>query len=66
MDFGPSFAVGVAAGTDWFLTDRISTNLSLQGLLWRLPIPEGLSDTGSEEAEWTRNYGFSIGVAYHF
>src|SRR5690606_16112534 len=54
VDFGPSFAVGLAAGTDWFLTDRISTNLSLNGLLWRLPIPEGLSTTGSEEAEWTR------------
>ena len=66
VDFGPSFAVGVAAGTDWFLTDRISTNLSLRGLLWRIPIPEGLSDTGSEEAEWTRNYGVSIGAAYHF
>lgn len=66
VDFGPSFAVGVATGTDWFLTDRVSANLSLDGLLWRLPIPEGLSDTGSEESEWTRNYGFSIGVAYHF
>jgi hypothetical protein len=66
VDFGPSFAVGVAAGTDWFLTDRVSTNLSLRGLLWRLPIPEGLSSTGSEEAEWTRNYGVTIGVAYHF
>jgi hypothetical protein len=66
VDFGPSFAVGVAAGTDWFLTDRISTNLSLRGLLWRLPIPEGLSTTGSEEAEWTRNYGVTIGAAFHF
>lgn len=66
VDFGPSFAVGVAAGTDWFLTDRISTNLSLQGLLWRLPIPEGLSTTGSEESEWTRNFGVSIGAAFHF
>lgn len=66
VDFGPSFAVGVAAGTDWFLTDRISTNLSLNGLLWRLPIPEGLSTTGSEESEWTRNYGVTIGAAFHF
>lgn len=66
VDFGPSFAVGLAAGTDWFLTDRISTNLSLNGLLWRLPIPEGLSTTGSEEAEWTRNYGVTIGAAFHF
>jgi hypothetical protein len=66
VDFGPSFAVGVAAGTDWFLTDRLSTNLSLRGLLWRLPIPEGLSTTGAEEAEWTRNFGVSIGAAFHF
>lgn len=66
VDFGPSFAVGLAAGTDWFLTDRISTNLSLNGLLWRMPIPEGLSGTGSEESEWTRNFGVTIGAAFHF
>ena len=66
VDFGPAFAVGVAAGTDWFLTDRISANVSLNGLLWRLGIPEGLSTTGSDEAEWTRNYGFTVGAAFHF
>lgn len=66
VDFGPSFAVGMAAGTDWFLTDRISTNLALRGLVWRLPIPQGLSSTGSEETEWTRNYGVTIGAAFHF
>lgn len=66
VDFGPAFAGGVAVGTDWFLTDRISTNLSVQGLLWRLSIPEGLSSTGSEEAEWTRNAGITIGGAFHF
>lgn len=66
VDFGPSFAVGMATGTDWFLTDRMSVNLAATGLLWRLPIPEGLSDTGREEAEWTRNYGLTIGAAFHF
>ena len=66
VDFGPSFAVGVAAGTDWFLTDRVSVNLSLNGLLWRLSIPEGLSTTGREDSEWTRNYGATIGAAFHF
>ena len=66
VDFGPSFAVGVAAGTNWFLTDRISTELSVQGLLWRLSIPEGLSDTGEKESEWTRNFGVTIGGAFHF
>ncbi|HEX6924512.1 MAG TPA: hypothetical protein VF167_03755 [Longimicrobiaceae bacterium] len=66
VDFGPSFAVGVGTGTDWFLTDRLSINLGLQGLLWRLSIPEGLSSTGREDSEWTRNYGVTVGAAYHF
>jgi hypothetical protein len=66
VDFGPSFAVGVAAGTNWFLTDRISTEIAVQGLLWRLSIPEGLSDTGEKESEWTRNLGVTIGGAFHF
>jgi hypothetical protein len=66
VDFGPSFAVGASLGTDWFLTDRFSTEVAVQGLLWRLTVPEGLSSTGSEEAEWTRNFGVSIGGAFHF
>jgi hypothetical protein len=66
VDFGPAFAGGVGLGTDWFLTDRISTGISVQGLLWRLSVPEGLSDTGSKEAEWTRNFSLSIGGAFHF
>jgi hypothetical protein len=66
VDFGPSFAVGVSLGTDWFLTDRLSTEIAVQGLLWRLNVPEGLSSTGSEEAEWTKNLGVSIGGAFHF
>lgn len=66
VDFGPSFAVGVATGTEWFLSDRLSVNLSLKGLLWRLSIPEGLSTTGREDSEWTRNYGATIGAAFHF
>jgi len=66
VDFGPSFAVGVGTGTDWFLTDRLSINLGVQGLLWRLSIPEGLSSTGREDSEWTRNYGVTVGAAYHF
>lgn len=66
VDFGPSFAVGVSAGTDWFLTDRLSVELAVQGLLWRLNVPEGLSSTGSEEAEWTKNLGLTIGGSFHF
>lgn len=66
VDYGPAFAVGTAVGTDWFLTDRISVNLSGRGLLWRLTTPEGLTEDGREASEWTRNFGVSIGGAFHF
>lgn len=66
IDYGPTFAVGAALGTDWFLTDRISVNVAGRGLLWRLTVPEGLTSDGREDSEWTRNFGVTVGAAFHF
>lgn len=66
IDYGPSFAVGVGAGTDWFLTDRISLNLATRATFWRLKTPEGLGPDGREDTSWTPNIGVAIGAAYHF
>ena len=66
IDYGPAFAVGTAVGTDWFLTDRISVSLAGRGLLWRVTTPEGLTADGREDSEWTRNFGVTVGAAFHF
>lgn len=66
IDYGPSFALGVGAGTDWFLTDRISLNLAGRATFWRLTTPEGLGPDGRETTSWTPNLGVAIGAAYHF
>lgn len=66
VDYGPTFAVGTALGTDWFLTDRFSVNVAGRGLLWRLTVPEGLTSNGREDSEWTKNFGVTVGAAFHF
>lgn len=64
VEFGPALAVGLSAGTDWFLTERISLRGAARGYLWRLTVPEGL--IGREQSEWLRNFGGTLGVALHF
>lgn len=64
VEFGPAFAVGLSAGTDWFLTERISLRAAGQGYLWRMTLPEGL--VGREDSEWLRGLGGTLGVALHF
>jgi hypothetical protein len=64
--FGPSFAVGVGAGTDWFLTERLSLRLEVRDHIFRLSVPAGLRETGVAEAQWVNNIGFSIGTSLHF
>lgn len=61
---GPSFAVGASAGTDWFLTERISLRGVGRGYLWRFTTPEGFD--GVKHSDWLRNFGGTIGVAFHF
>lgn len=66
VDFGPAFAVGLGAGTDWFLTERLTLRLEVQDRVWRLTAPEGLSGTGTRESEWIHNFGVTLGSALYF
>ena len=64
IDFGPSFAVSASAGTDWFLTERLSIRAAARAHLWRFETPAGLA--GTERNEWLKNGGGILGVAFHF
>jgi hypothetical protein len=66
VSFGPSFAVGGSAGTDWFLTDRLSIGAAGRGYIWRFSTPATLAGTASAQTSWLRNFGGTIGVAVHF
>lgn len=66
VSFGPSFALGMGAGTDWFLTERFSLRAEVRNYLWRLSTPEGLTQTRTRAAEWTNNFGITFGAALHF
>jgi hypothetical protein len=61
--FGPSFAVGGMAGTDWFITDRLSIRASGRTVIWRLTTPAGFG--GVRETDWLPNFGLTIGPAFH-
>jgi hypothetical protein len=64
--FGPGFAVAGGLGSDFFLTEQFSLRADLRDHLWRLTYPGGLSGTGQREDEWTHNFSFTLGGAYHF
>ncbi len=67
FEFGPSIALGVGIGTEWFPSDRLSVRIDLTDRLWRLKIPQGfLLTPNASDAEWTHNFGVSIGGALHF
>ncbi len=65
VSFGPGFALGLNAGTEWFLSERFSLRGEASNHLWRLTVPEGLTQQG-RETQWTNNLGFSLGAALHF
>lgn len=65
--FGPSFAVGVNAGTDVFVTRSLSLRPELNGRLWRLTAPAGFRNRGQKDLrEWTSASSAGIGVVLHF
>lgn len=65
--FGPSFALGAAVGTDWFLSQRASVRLEANGRLWRMRTPAGLlSNRDADQREWNPVGGVSVGGAIHF
>lgn len=67
FEFGPTLAVGLRAGTDWYPTERISLNVELSDRLWKLETPLGFrSGQDAVGSEWKNNYGVTIGGAFHF
>jgi hypothetical protein len=66
VSFGPGFALGLNAGTDWFLTERFSIRAEAVDYLWRVTTPEGLSTAQSRRSQWTNNLGLTLGAALHF
>jgi hypothetical protein len=66
VSFGPGFALGLNAGTSWFLSERFSLRGEASNHLWRLTVPEGLTQQQRRESQWTNNLGISLGAALHF
>ncbi len=66
VEFGPGFAVGLGAGTDWFLTERLALRLEARDHLWRLETPAGLTRTQESDTQWTHNPGLTLGAALYF
>lgn len=67
FEFGPSFALGLGAGTDWFPTRRLSVRLEAMDHLWKIEAPtqiEALADANL--SEWKHNFSLSLGAAFHF
>lgn len=65
--FGPSFAVGLNAGTDVFITRSLSLRPELNGRLWRLTAPAGFRNRSQKELrEWQSASSAGIGVVLHF
>lgn len=63
---GPAFALGLNAGADWFLSERMSLRVEGRNYLWRLATPEGLTLSQRRESQWTNNLGIAFGAALHF
>jgi hypothetical protein len=68
--FGTSFAGQIGAGTDWYVTERVSVRLDARSILWKLRTPAGFrrGEAGLEipEGAWKRNTVFGVGVGLHF
>lgn len=66
FEFGPSFAVSVGAGTEWFPSERLAVRLEARDFLWRLSTPAGLTGTGAVSTAWTHNVAVLLGAALYF
>ncbi|HEX6369336.1 MAG TPA: hypothetical protein VF006_10415 [Longimicrobium sp.] len=64
--FGPSFAVGLGLGTDWFPVPNASLRVEAMGRLWRVSTPEGFLAPTDERSEWNPAVGITVGGALHF
>jgi len=66
-EFGPSFALGLGAGTDWFPTPRLSVRLEARDHLWKIQAPALIENRANTNlSEWTHNFSLSFGAAFHF
>jgi hypothetical protein len=67
-DFGPSFALGLGIGTDWFPTRRLSVRVEGRDRLWQIEAPPGFANPAGERtiSEWTHNFSVTLGAALHF
>lgn len=69
LDFGTSFAGGMAAGVEWLPTPRFGIRLSARDLIMQLETPEPLRLAEIEdvpEDEWVQNIILSAGITYRF
>jgi hypothetical protein len=65
--FGPSLALGTAVGTDWFPARTTSLRVELQGMLWRVSLPQGFApQRQSGRSEWNPAAALTVGAAIHF
>jgi hypothetical protein len=66
-DFGPSFALGLGAGTDWFPTRRLSVRLEARDHFWKIEAPTQIANLADAKiSEWTHNFSIHLGAAFHF
>lgn len=66
-DFGPSFALAALAGTDVFVTRRVSIRAELDGRLWKDSPPAGFRNRNQAKAsEWNPAPSAQIGAVFHF
>lgn len=66
VEFGPSFAVSLGAGTEWFPSERLAFRLEVRDFLWRVTTPPGLGSVGQEQSAWTQNIAVMLGAALYF
>lgn len=63
---GPSFAIGGGAGTELYVTERISLRAEFRDYLWRVKYPIGLTGGAEEETAWKHNFSLTLGSAINF
>jgi hypothetical protein len=64
--FGPSIAVGIKAGADFYLTQRMALRMELNGRLWRDSPPPGfLNARQSDLNEWNGASSVQLGAVFH-
>lgn len=67
FDFGPSFALGLRAGTDFFVTRNAALRLEVNPRLWRQSAPQGFRRQGQQGiSEWNNASSVQLGGAFYF